>query len=82
MDTFGERLKFLRQQAGISQAQLAELSGIPLGTIREYEQTRREPLLSKAAKLARALKQPMEAFLPADAGNAAPPKRKTQRKGK
>ncbi|MGH7223519.1 MAG: helix-turn-helix domain-containing protein [Gemmataceae bacterium] len=71
MDTFGKRLQTIRQAAGLSQAGLANLSGIPLGTIREYEQTRREPLLSKAAKLARALQQPLEAFLP-DAAPKAP----------
>lgn len=80
METFGDKLKAARQAAGLTQAALAELSAIPLGTIREYEQNKREPLLSKAGKLARALKQPLEAFLPTDAGNAAGPKRKTQRK--
>lgn len=64
MRTFGEKLKEARQAAGMTQAELAEQSGIPLGTIREYEQSKREPLLSKAGKLAGALKLSMESLLP------------------
>jgi len=72
MASFGEKLKGAREAAGLTQAQLAEQSGIPLGTIREYEQNKREPLVSKAGKLARALRQPIEALLPndTDAGQA------------
>jgi transcriptional regulator with XRE-family HTH domain len=68
MASFGEKLKGAREAAGLTQAQLADQSGIPLGTIREYEQNKREPLVSKAGKLAHALKQPMETLLP-DASN-------------
>ncbi len=82
METFGDKLKAARQAAGLTQAALAEASGIPLGTIREYEQNKREPLFSKAVKLARALKQPLEAFLPTNAGKPAASKRKSQRKGR
>jgi transcriptional regulator with XRE-family HTH domain len=66
MATFGDKLREARTAAGLTQAQLAEASGIPLGTIREYEQNKREPMISKAGKLARALKQPMEALLPTE----------------
>jgi transcriptional regulator with XRE-family HTH domain len=69
--TFGDKLKDLRQAVGWSQPQLAEYSGVPVGTIRDYEQGRRDPLLLTAAKLARALKQPLEVFLAADV-DAAP----------
>src|SRR5438046_2036253 len=62
--TFGEKLKELRTQAGLTQAQLAELSDVPLGTIRDYEQGKRDPLLSSAQKLARALNQSMDVFTP------------------
>ena len=37
MDTFGDRLKTVRQQAGLTQEQLAERSGVSLGAVREYE---------------------------------------------
>lgn len=71
--TFGERLTQFRKAAGLSQPQLAERSGVPLGTIREYEQNRREPLLSKACKLAAALGMDCDAFCPKE--EAAPKKR-------
>jgi transcriptional regulator with XRE-family HTH domain len=78
MDTFGDRLRAIRSAAGITQQRLAELSGVSLGAIREYEQHLREPLLSKAVKLARALKQPLEAFVP----DAAPVKPQAAKRGK
>jgi transcriptional regulator with XRE-family HTH domain len=62
--TFGDKLKELRVQAGITQAQLAEVSLVPLGTIRDYEQGNRDPLLSTAQKLALALKQSLDVFPP------------------
>src|SRR5204862_2277963 len=62
--TFGKKLKELRTQAGLTQAQLAELSDVPLGTIRDYEQGKRDPLLSTAQKLARALNQSLDVFTP------------------
>jgi transcriptional regulator with XRE-family HTH domain len=52
---FGTTLKELRQQKGLTQTALADASGVPLGTIRDYEQDKREPLLSNARKLAAAL---------------------------
>ena len=52
---FGKRLAELREAAGLTQAALAERGGIPLGTIREIEQGRREPLFSNMQKLAAAL---------------------------
>lgn len=39
-------LKFLRQKAGLSQRELAELSGIPVRTIQQYEQ--RQKSINKA----------------------------------
>lgn len=39
-------LKFLRQKAGISQRELAELSGMPIRTIQQYEQ--RQKSINKA----------------------------------
>ena len=55
--SFAKRLKELRGQADLTQQQLAEVVGIPLGTIREYEQGKRlkDPPLSFVAKLAKAL---------------------------
>jgi transcriptional regulator with XRE-family HTH domain len=62
--SFGRKLKELRTQAGLTQAQLAEQSDVPLGTIRDYEQGKRTPLLSAAQKLARALDQSLDVFPP------------------
>src|SRR5262249_27767893 len=62
--TFGAKLKELRTLAGLTQAQLAKRSAVPLGTIRDYEQGKRDPLLSTAQKLARALNQSLDVFAP------------------
>jgi putative transcriptional regulator len=62
MATFGEKLKELRDAAGLSQAGLAEAGGVPIGTIRDYEQGKRDPLLSTAQKLARALGHGLDVF--------------------
>jgi transcriptional regulator with XRE-family HTH domain len=69
--SFGVKLKQLRQEVGLSQTQLASASGVPVGTIRDYEQSKRDPLLSSAQKLAEALGVSLDAFK--DAGPAAKP---------
>jgi transcriptional regulator with XRE-family HTH domain len=72
--TFAEKLQALRAKAGLSQSQLAKASGIPVWTIRGYEQGRREPLWNAFFRLAHAVGTTCEAF--ADCVNAAPvPKR-------
>ena len=53
--TFGKRLQELREKAGMTQVQLAEASGLPLGSIRNYEQGHRDPLWQAIFKLADAL---------------------------
>jgi transcriptional regulator with XRE-family HTH domain len=53
--TFGQKLKTLREAAGMTQAGLSTASGVPLGTIRDYEQVKRDPLLPTANRLASAL---------------------------
>lgn len=59
---FADKLKHLRQERGLSQAAFAESSGIPLGSLRDYEQGKREPLLSNAQRLADALDVPLDVF--------------------
>jgi transcriptional regulator with XRE-family HTH domain len=51
----GQHLKKLRAAAGLSQSQLARAAGVPVGTLKNWEQGRREPLLGAACKLADAL---------------------------
>jgi transcriptional regulator with XRE-family HTH domain len=54
-EKLGHRLKRLRERAGLTQQELADAAGVPLGTLRNVEYDRREPLLGLAGKLARAL---------------------------
>jgi len=51
----GVRLKKLREERGLSQAQLAQLAGIPKGSLLQWEYGKRTPLLDAAVKLADAL---------------------------
>src|SRR4051812_3962138 len=76
---FGRRLAELREAAGLTQAALAEKGGIPLGTIRELEQGRREPLFSNMQKLAAALGVSLDGWPAAALPDDAPPKRSRAR---
>ena len=60
--TFAEKLQALRERAGLSQAELAKASAVPVWTLRGYEQGRREPLWAVLFKLADALGVPVEEF--------------------
>jgi transcriptional regulator with XRE-family HTH domain len=60
--TFGKKLKELRQQRGMTQTQLAEACDIPYGTVRDYEQDKRNPLLANAQILARVLGVSLDVF--------------------
>jgi transcriptional regulator with XRE-family HTH domain len=62
MPTFGERLRELREKAGLSQPQLAEASGLPVGSIRNYEQGIREPYWAVIFKLAAGLRVSADVF--------------------
>ena len=62
MPKFGERLRELREKAGMTQAQLADKSGLPIGSIRNYEQGQREPYWQVVFKLAASLGTSCEAF--------------------
>jgi transcriptional regulator with XRE-family HTH domain len=59
---FGERLRQLREAAGLTQAGLASASGVGLASIRNYEQGHREPYWDVVFKLARVLGTSCEAF--------------------
>jgi transcriptional regulator with XRE-family HTH domain len=69
--TFGEKLKELRAGRGLTQERLADAAGVPVGTIRDYEQGKRDPLLSNAQRLAGALGVSLDVF-PGPDGDAAP----------
>lgn len=53
--TFGERLKFFRENKKLTQEQLAEMIGVAKSTITGYEKNNREPDVLKIKKLAYAL---------------------------
>jgi transcriptional regulator with XRE-family HTH domain len=75
-ETMGDRLKKLREEAGLSQPKLAKAAGIPVGTIRNWEQNLRVPRLDTAFRVAKALGISLD--LLADAVAV----RKSQRKSK
>jgi transcriptional regulator with XRE-family HTH domain len=86
--SFGERLRQLRHQAGMTQAALAEAAGVPLRSIHGYEQGYREPYWNVLFKLARGLGVPAEAFADCTSKDQGPGKgkgatpRRPARKGK
>jgi transcriptional regulator with XRE-family HTH domain len=53
--TFGTWLRAARNDHGCTRAELAKASGVPLGTLRDYEQDRRAPSLANAGRLAAAM---------------------------
>jgi transcriptional regulator with XRE-family HTH domain len=48
----GTRLKRLREAKGLTQEALAERAGVSLGAVRQWEQSKRTPLLDAAARVA------------------------------
>jgi transcriptional regulator with XRE-family HTH domain len=59
---FAERLRTLREQAGLSQATLAERAGIGVSTLRQFEYGRREPTYGTLVKLAVGLGMSLAVF--------------------
>jgi transcriptional regulator with XRE-family HTH domain len=68
----GARLKRVREGAGMSQSQLAAAAGVPIGTLRNWEQDRRVPLLDTAARVAKALRVSLDELAGGDAATPAP----------
>ena len=60
---FGRRLKEMREQAGLTQPQLAQRSGLTKAGIANLEQGRREPSWSTVVALSRALNVALDEFL-------------------
>jgi len=78
--TFGEKLKELRCDRGLTQERLADAAGVPVGTIRDYEQEKRDPLLSNAQRLAGALAVSLDLFPGPEQNGAADKSKTTPRK--
>jgi transcriptional regulator with XRE-family HTH domain len=64
--TFAQKLRELRDAKGLSEARLAELSGVAFGALHFYALGRRKPSLAAAVKLAHALGVTCEAFADCD----------------
>jgi transcriptional regulator with XRE-family HTH domain len=64
--TFAEKLRELRDARELSEAKLADASGLPFATVHNYALGRRKPSLAAALKLAKALGVPCEAFADCD----------------
>lgn len=60
--TFAEKLRQLRQDAGLSEARLAELSGVSFGAVHNYGLGLRQPTFRAVVCLARALGVTCEVF--------------------
>jgi transcriptional regulator with XRE-family HTH domain len=73
IDHFGGRLKELREQAGLTQEQLAHAAGLTKDGIAQLEQGRRSPSWETVLAVAEALKVSCEAFAvaPVDRGRPA-----------
>jgi putative transcriptional regulator len=58
--SFGAHLRTLREQAGLSRAELARRAGMPASTLRNWESDRGLPSIPAALRLAAALGVPVE----------------------
>ncbi len=77
---FAEILKALRAAADLSQPQLAERASVPVSTIRQFEQGRREPTYATLVKLAQGLGVSLAAFDRVEEPAPEPPAPKKPRK--
>jgi transcriptional regulator with XRE-family HTH domain len=59
-ETLGQRLQRLRLAVGLTQEQLAEKSGLPVWSLRNWEHDHRLPGLVPVYRLSKALGVPME----------------------
>src|SRR5258707_9904659 len=85
--TFAERLRDLRDKAGLSEAALAKKSGVPFGTIHFYGLGRRKPTFSAVVKVAAALGVTCAAFtdcedVQADYSDAVPAESPEPKRGR
>jgi transcriptional regulator with XRE-family HTH domain len=69
--TFVEKLRELRDAAGLSEAKLAEASGLTFASVHGYGLGRRKPSFNAVVRLARALGTTCEAFAGCDDVGAA-----------
>jgi len=77
--TFAERLRQLRNKAGLSQEALAVKAAMSVGTIRNYEQSVREPLWDSLFQLCRGLGVSCEEFANCTSMKAPQPTRRKKK---
>jgi transcriptional regulator with XRE-family HTH domain len=83
MNTFGEKLKQLRTDRGLSQERLAQMAGMGVGAVRDYEQGKKEPSFRYALMLAKALGVDCrELEFDVSAPDTSPPEPPAPKKGK
>ena len=61
--TTGQRIKAARQQAGLTQTELAEKLGIPYQSISQWERDLRNPKYENLQRIANALDYDVEALI-------------------
>jgi transcriptional regulator with XRE-family HTH domain len=74
------RFKRLREAAGITQLALAERAGLPLGTVRNWEQGLRIPRFDHAIRVADALGISLDELAGREEGPPPAPEPKRRRK--
>jgi transcriptional regulator with XRE-family HTH domain len=83
---FKDRLRELREKAGLTQEQLAAKAGVPIGSLRNHEQGQRQPSWSAVVKLSRALGVSTDVFAECDDStketDTKPAKKPTAKNGK
>jgi len=72
----GQNLQRLRKEAGLSQSALAKAAGVPIGSLRNWEQGRRKLFFDAAVRIAEVLGVNLNDLRPPPAGGAKPQKRK------
>jgi len=84
---FKDRLRQLREAAGLTQEQLATKANLPLGSLRNHEQGQRQPSWSAVVKLSKALGVSADVFSDCDDAmkgddGEKPSKKQPAKKGK
>jgi transcriptional regulator with XRE-family HTH domain len=75
----GERFQRLREEARMTQLEACQRSGIPLSSLRNWEQGKRLPRIDHAMRLARTLGVSMDVLVGFDEPEAGKPKRRRKR---